>query len=59
MDPNAVPSLATLIIGDKTLDVDEDYEEIDLNSEQSPEILKKKKFNAKKANNSGSKGGSI
>ncbi len=55
MDPNVIPSMATLIIGDKTLDVDEDYEEIDLNSEQSPEVLKKKKFNAKKASGSGSK----
>lgn len=40
MDPTA-PSMATLIIGDKTLDVD-DYEEVDLSGE-SPEIMKKKK----------------
>jgi hypothetical protein len=51
MDQNP-PSMATLIIGDKTLDVD-DYEEQDYS--ESPEILKKKKAQAKKASGSGSK----
>ena len=52
MDNNP-PSMATLIMGDKTLDVDDDYEEVDLSSE-SPEILKKKRANNAKKASSGS-----